>query len=84
MKKPTVQHNAGNVIVVAMLITFVVMSLIAIAISYTQEMARVSKRTRAINTAMEIGDGCLEVLFSSWRNTYRSETATFLPTNYSR
>ncbi|MFN2541873.1 MAG: hypothetical protein ABR514_06875 [Chthoniobacterales bacterium] len=65
-----------------MLITFVVTVLIAISANYTQQMSRISKRTRAIDTAMEIGDGCLEMLFANWRNIYRSETATFLPTNY--
>jgi hypothetical protein len=74
--------DAGNTVVVAMLVTFVVTVLIAIAGNYTQQMSRISKRTRAIDTAMEIGDGCLEMLFANWRNIYRSETATFLPTNY--
>lgn len=82
MKRPNSSSNAGNTVVVAMLITFIVAILIAIAANYTQQMSRVSKRSRAITTAMEIGDGCLEMLFSSWRNTYRSETGYVLPTNY--
>ena len=82
MKRPRFSSKAGNTIVVAMLVTFVVTVLIAIAANYTQQMSRISKRTRAIDTAMEIGDGCLETLFANWRNIYRSETATFLPTNY--
>jgi hypothetical protein len=82
MKKPAVRPTAGNTIVVAMLITFIVTILIAIAANYTQQMSRLAKRSRATVTAMEIGDGCLEMLFTSWRNIYRSETATILPTNY--
>lgn len=82
MRKPNLSSKAGNTVVVALLITFIIAVLIAIAANYTQQMSRVSKRTRAINTAMEIGDGCLEMLFTNWRNIYRSETATYLPTNY--
>jgi hypothetical protein len=82
MKTPNLDRRAGSAIVVAILLTFIVVVLIAIATNYTQQMGRVSKRTRAINTAMEIGDGCLEVLFSNWRNICRSEPLTFLPTNY--
>jgi hypothetical protein len=82
MKKTNLSSNAGNTVVVAMLITFVISILIAIAVNYTQQMSRVAKRTRATDTAMEIGDGCLETLFTNWRNINRSETATYLPTNY--
>ena len=82
MKTPRLSSQSGNTVAVALLITLVITVLIAIVVDYTQQMNRVSKRTRAIDTAMEIGDGCLEMLFSSWRNTYRSETATYLPTNY--
>jgi hypothetical protein len=82
MRKRRAANKSGNSIVVAMLITFVVTVLIAISANYTQQMSRIAKRSRAIDTAMEIGDGCLEMLFANWRNTYRSETATFLPTNY--
>jgi hypothetical protein len=82
MKRPNLSSKAGNTVIVAMLITFIIGILIAIAANYTQQMSRVSKRTRAINTAMEIGDGCLETLFTNWRNIYRSEPATVLPSNY--
>jgi hypothetical protein len=82
MKKPNLSSNAGNTVVVAMLVIFVITALIAIAANYTQQMSRVSKRSRAIDTAMEIGDGCLETLFTNWRNINRSETSYVLPTNY--
>ncbi len=82
MKRPSLSSKAGNTVEVALLITFIIAILIAIAANYTQQMSRISKRSRAITTAMEIGDGCLEMLFSSWRNTYRSETGYVLPTNY--
>jgi hypothetical protein len=82
MKKPDLSSKAGNTVVVAMLVVFVITALIAIAANYTQQMSRVSKRSRAIDTAMEIGDGCLETLFTNWRNINRSETSYVLPTNY--
>src|SRR5438045_5513595 len=82
MRERNSSVKAGNTVVVAMLVTLLVAALIAIAGNYTQQMSRISKRTRAVDTAMEIGDGCLEMLFTNWRNIYRSETDTFLPTNY--
>src|SRR5437867_12837743 len=82
MRQPNLPARAANTVVAAMLITFVVTVLIAISANYTQQMSRIAKRSRAIDTAMEIGDGCLEMLFANWRNIYRSETATFLPTDY--
>jgi hypothetical protein len=82
MRKPYSQGATGTTILVALLITFVLTVLIAIAVEYTQQMSRLAKRSRATITAMEIGDGCLEMLFTNWRNIYRSETATVLPTNY--
>jgi hypothetical protein len=82
MKQSASSPRAGNAIIVALVITFILTTLIAIAVNYTQQMSRLAKRTRATVTAMEIGDGCLEMLFTNWRNIYRSETATVLPTNY--
>jgi hypothetical protein len=82
MKRRTSGSESGNTIVAAMLITFIVVILVAIATNYTQQMSRVAKRSRATVTAMEIADGCLEMLFTNWRNIYRSETADFLPSNY--
>src|SRR5437899_7671657 len=82
MKPRSTRSESGNTIVAALLITFIVVVLVAIATNYTQQMSRVAKRSRATVTAMEIADGCLEMLFSNWRNIYRSETADFLPTNY--
>lgn len=66
----------------ALIITFVVVILIAIATNYTEQMSRVAQRSRANVTAMEIADGCLEMLFTNWRNIYRSEATDFLPSNY--
>ena len=80
--KKSAAATSGNAIVVALIITLLVVTLVAIAVNYTQQMSRLAKRTRASVTAMEIGDGCLEMLFTNWRNIYRSETATVLPTNY--
>lgn len=82
MKRAGSGATSGNAIVIALTITFVVVTLIAIAVNYTQQMSRLAKRTRASVTAMEIGDGCLEMLFTNWRNIYRSEPATVLSTNY--
>ena len=44
------------------LITFV-----SLAVDYSSNVGRNAQRDRVFNTAVEIGDGCLELAFGSWR-----------------
>jgi hypothetical protein len=71
-------QNSGSTIVAVLLIVAALAVFVACALDYTQHLGRLSKRTRDAQTAMEIGDGCLETLFTHWRNIYRV-TATNSP-----
>ncbi|MEN3369728.1 MAG: hypothetical protein V7609_1871 [Verrucomicrobiota bacterium] len=50
--------------------------LLGSAIEYTTHISRVSQRSRKTAIAMEIADGHLEVLYSNWRNIYRTTWTT--------
>ena len=61
----------------------VIAALVAAAVDYTHQQGRLAHRTLVSQTAMEIGDGHLEWLFTHWRNTCRGTSAfSVLPTNY--
>jgi hypothetical protein len=76
---------AGNTFITTLVVITLLVGFIAGAIVYTQQLGRLSKRTRDAQIAMEIGDGCLENLFTHWRNMYRvlaTASPYVLPTNY--
>jgi hypothetical protein len=50
--------------------------LLGTAIEYTTHISRVSQRSRKTAIAMEVADGHLEVLYSNWRNIYRTTWTT--------
>lgn len=50
--------------------------LLGSAVEYTTHISRVSQRSRKTAIAMEIADGHLEVLYSNWRNIYRTTWTT--------
>jgi hypothetical protein len=50
--------------------------LLGSAIEYTTNISRMSQRSRKTALAMEVADGHLEVLYSNWRNIYRTTWTT--------
>ena len=50
--------------------------LLAVAVEYTSQISRNTQRSRKTAIAMEIADGHLEALFTSWRNIYRTTWTT--------
>src|SRR5438105_15489874 len=79
------ERNSGGTLVAVLAIIVALAAFVAAALDYTQHLGRLSKRTRDAQIAMEVGDGCLETLFSHWRNTYRVAATGYpyvLSTNY--
>src|SRR3954447_8591846 len=72
------QHSksGGSTLVVTIVVVSTLLVLLAVAIDYTTQMSRNVERTRKTALAMEIADGHLENLFTSWRNIYRSSWTT--------
>ena len=60
-------HESGSTIVVALFTTLILGAFVAIAVDYTGNIGRNAQRDRVFGNAVEIGDGCLELAFGSWR-----------------
>jgi hypothetical protein len=82
MKTPS-SRETGSTITVAIIITTMLAAFVALAVDYTSHVGRMAQRDRVFNNAVEIGDGCLELAFGSWRKLAASAgvknppTATF-------
>lgn len=66
----------GSTLVVVISVVAFLLVLIGVAVEYTGTISRQSQRSRKTALAMEIADGHLEMLFSSWRNIYRGTWTT--------
>lgn len=68
MKKPHYRKDeAGSTVVMALFTTLILGGFVALAVDYTGNIGRNAQRDRVFNHAVEIGDGCLELAFASWR-----------------
>ena len=62
------QHSqSGSTITLSLITCAMVVSFVALAVDYSSAVGRNAERDRVFNTAVEIGDGCLELAFGSWR-----------------
>jgi hypothetical protein len=76
MKTRPNASTQGSTLVVTISVVAGLLVLLAIAVQYTQTISRQSQRSRKTALAMEIADGHLETLFTSWRNIYRGTWTT--------
>lgn len=76
MKLLSHQSTRGSTLVVTIAVVATILVLLGTAIEYTVHISRVSQRSRKTAVAMEIADGHLEMLYSSWRNIYRTTWTT--------
>jgi type II secretory pathway pseudopilin PulG len=70
------QSFEGSTLVVVISVVALLLVLLGMAMEYTGTISRVSQRSRKTALAMEIADGHLEMLFTSWRNIYRTTWTT--------
>jgi hypothetical protein len=96
MKRALANNNEGSTLVVTISVVATLLVLLGAAVEYTTQISRVTQRSRKTGLAMEIADGHLEMLFTNWRNIYRTTWSTYtnsytgsggtdysiLPTNY--
>src|SRR4051812_32041794 len=61
------QSEAGSTIAMAMLAVVLLGGFVAVAVDYTNNIARNAQRDRAFNNAVEIGDGAISQAFAAWR-----------------
>jgi hypothetical protein len=74
-------RTAGSTLVVTIIVVFVLLILLGVAVDYSTQIAHNTQRSRKTALAMEIADGHLEYLFSSWRNIYRTTWTTVYGAN---
>src|SRR2546423_12533321 len=96
MKRKLIANNEGSTLVVTVSVVATLLVLLGAAVEYSTQVSRVTQRSRKTALAMEIADGHLEMLFTNWRNIYRTTWTTYsnsysgsggtdyslLPTNY--
>ena len=73
--RPNVSQR-GSTLVLTVSVVAGLLILLGVAVQYTQAISRQSQRSRKTALAMEIADGHLEALFTSWRNIYRRTWTT--------
>src|SRR5436190_13231573 len=73
--------SGGSTLVVTIVVVSTLLVLLGVAVDYSTQMSRNVERTRKTALAMEIADGHLENLFTSWRNIYRTTWNTTYGTN---
>jgi hypothetical protein len=66
----------GSTLVVVVSVVALILVLLGVATEYTGTISREAQRSRKTALAMEIADGHLEMLFTSWRNIYRNTWTT--------
>lgn len=76
MKTKYQAPEEGSTLMVTIGVVATMLVLLGSAIEYTTHISRVSQRSRKTAVAMEIADGHLEVLYSNWRNIYRTTWTT--------
>src|SRR3954468_17786864 len=59
--------ETGSTIAMAMLAVVLLGGFVAVAVDYTNNIARNAQRDRAFNNAVEVGDGAISQAFASWR-----------------
>ena len=59
--------ESGSTLVVALGTIGVLIAFVSIAVDYSSNVGSNAQRDRVFNNAVEIGDGCLELAFGSWR-----------------
>lgn len=59
--------EAGSTIAVAMFTILLLGDFVALAVDYTGNIGRNAQRDRVFANAVEVGDGCFELAFGSWR-----------------
>ena len=62
-----ISSESGSTIVVALGTLGVLIAFVSLAVDYSSNVGSNAQRDRVFNNAVEIGDGCLELAFGSWR-----------------
>src|ERR1700724_4770862 len=83
MKTFLLRKQSGSTLIAVMSITATLMVIAGVAAEYTMNIARNVQRTNTLQSAIAIGDSCLDILFGNWRSICRQpgNVNQALPTN---
>ena len=76
---PRKQSGSSLVVVLSVLATLMV--IVAVAAEYTYTVNRHVQRSNTLQSAVAVGDSCIEILFSNWRTICSATPTTLLPTS---
>ena len=72
MKTKSCANQSGSTLVVVIMLTAILMVTVGIAVEYTVNINRHVQRGTTLETAVAVGDACIEVLFNNWRTVCRT------------
>jgi hypothetical protein len=75
MKTKSCANQSGSTLVVVIMLTAILMVTVGIAVEYTVNINRHVQRGTTLETAVAVGDACIEVLFNNWRGMCRGTIA---------
>ncbi|MFZ3375932.1 MAG: hypothetical protein WA183_10295 [Chthoniobacterales bacterium] len=77
------RKQSGSTLIVVMSITAILMVIAGVAAEYTMNISRNVRRSNTLESAIGIGDSCLDILFGNWRSICRQpgNVNQALPTN---
>src|SRR5450755_2766177 len=76
---PRKQSGSSLVVVISVLATLMV--IVGVAAEYTWTVNRHVQRSNTLQSAVAVGDGCVEILFSNWRKICSTTPLSIQTTN---
>jgi hypothetical protein len=76
MKTKTIHNQTGSTLAVVIITMALLIAVVGVATEYTTTVGRHVRRANSYETALAMGDSCMEIMFSNWRSTYRTMAAS--------
>lgn len=81
MKSISYHNRSGSTLAVVICIMATLMVIAGVAAEFTMNVNRNAQRNNTLESAIAVGDSCIEILFNSWRTTCRTAPTTPLATS---
>jgi hypothetical protein len=81
MKMNLRHKQSGSSLVVVIITLATLMVIVGVAAEYTTNINRNVQRSNTLETAIAVGDSCIDLLFAGWRTTCRQRPTNARPTS---
>lgn len=81
MKTGSNQRQNGSTFSVVMITIMLLLTVVAVSTEYTTTVNRHVYRTNTYETALAVGDSCMEILFANWRSICSASPTSVQKTN---